>query len=435
MVDERVVLRGVEDLKQRGRRVAAGVAHHLVHFVEHQQRVPRLAPLERVDDAAREGSDVGPPVAAHFGLVAHAAQGDPRKAPPERFRDALAQRRLAHPRGPDEAQHAPLRLGVEGAHGEVLEDPFLDELEVVVVAIEDLAGGFQVEPVLRHTTPWKRSEHIEVGPGHLVLRRLRRHLAEPLELAVGHLARLGGEPDLVEPAPQVLELVIPFLFAQLLADHPQLLPQDVLALVGVEARLHLLLDLAPHLEHLQLLAEQLGEPLEPRVQLVEGEELGLGGEREIEVRGNEVRELARPVDAGQHLVQFFAEVGGDVDHAGELGVHGALQRLGARVLEQRLGKHFVARDEPVLAGSELEQPGALQPLHHDTGGAVAELQHADQDPERAHLVQLVAARAHHGALGRLRAALRLHDAEQQTLVPLHDLVDELHGLRIAERER
>src|SRR3989442_12374837 len=59
MVHERGVLRRIEHLEQRGRRIAPDVGTHLVHLVEHQQGVARLAALQRVDDAAREGAVVG----------------------------------------------------------------------------------------------------------------------------------------------------------------------------------------------------------------------------------------------------------------------------------------------------------------------------------------------------------------------------------------
>ena len=332
MVHEGRVLGRVEHLEQRRRGVAPHVGPHLVHLVEHQQRVAGLAALQRVDDAAGERPDVGAPVPPHLGLVAYATQRHAREPPLQGLGDALAERRLPHAGRPDEAQDAPLRLRVEGAHGEVLEDALLHRLQVVVVAVQDLPRGLEVAPVLRGAAPRERGERLEIGPRHVVLGRLGRHLAQPLELAVDDLLRLGRDARLLEATTQLVQLVLALVLAQLLADHAQLLAQHVLALVLVETRLDLLLDLAPHLEHLQLLAEQLGQPLEALVHLVDREQLRLGGEGQIDVGGDEVGELAGVGDPGEHFVQLFAQVGRDVDDAGELGVHRALERLGARVL-------------------------------------------------------------------------------------------------------
>jgi len=269
----------------------------------------------------------------------------------------------------------------------------------------------------------------------VIFGRLRRHLAQPPKLAVGDLARLHRQPGVVEAPPQLVQLVLLLILAQLLADHAQLLAQHVLALVRVEARLDLFLDLGPHLEHLELLPQQLGEALEPDVHVAEGEQLGLRREGEVQVRRDEVRQLAGVRDPAEHLVQLLAEIRSDVDDTGKLRVDSALEGLGAGVLDHRLGHRLVASDEPVLGGLDLEHAGALEALHHDPRGAVAQLQHADEDPQRADLVQLVGTRLHDCPLDRLRPANRLHHAQQQALVPLHHFVDELHRLRVFERER
>ena len=73
----------------------------------------------------------------------------------------------------------------------------------------------------------------------------------------------------------------------------------------VEARADFLLDLAPYFQHLELLAQQLGEPLEAAVHVGDGEQLRLGGERELQVGGDEVGELPRVGDAAEYLVQLF----------------------------------------------------------------------------------------------------------------------------------
>jgi hypothetical protein len=112
VVAERVLLLGVEHLEQRRRRVAAPVAPHLVDLVEQQHRVGHARLAHRLQHAPRLRPHVRAPVPAHLGLVAHPAERDARERPPQRPRHRPRQRRLAHPRRPDEAQHRRPRLGV-----------------------------------------------------------------------------------------------------------------------------------------------------------------------------------------------------------------------------------------------------------------------------------------------------------------------------------
>ncbi len=317
----------------------------------------------------------------------------------------------------------------------MLEDAFLDGLEIVMVAIEDLARRLEVEPILGDAAPGQRGEDVEIGARDLILGRLRRHLAQAFELAVGHFFSFRRELGLVEPPGQLFELVVALAFPELLADHLQLLAQHVLALILVEARFDFFLDLGPDLQHLQLLHQEFTEPLEPARDVVDREQLGFGRQGEIEVRRDEVGQLPRFVDAGQHFVQLGAEIGSDVDDARELRDDRALQRFGAGVLEQVFGERLHVRHEPLLALRHVAQPRALQPLDHHPHRAVAEFEHPDDRAEGADVVELVREGVHHRALGRLHPAHRLHDAEQQALFALDDLVDQLNGFGICKGQR
>ena len=148
VVAEGVVLRRVEHLEQRRRRVAAEVRADLVDLVEQHDRVHRAGLGDRPDDAAGQRADVGAPVAADLGLVAHAAEGDADELAAERAGDGLAQRRLADAGRADEREHGAraaaaddlqAALGATAAHGEVLDDAVLHVVEAVVVGVEDLA--------------------------------------------------------------------------------------------------------------------------------------------------------------------------------------------------------------------------------------------------------------------------------------------------------
>jgi hypothetical protein len=74
VVSERVVLRRVEHLEQRTRRVSLERDAELVDLVEQEDRVLRPPLLHPLDDAPGHGADVRAPVPADVGLVAYAAQ-------------------------------------------------------------------------------------------------------------------------------------------------------------------------------------------------------------------------------------------------------------------------------------------------------------------------------------------------------------------------
>ena len=152
MVAERGVLRRVEHLEQRRRRIAAPVGADLVDLVEQDHRVHRPRVAQRPHEPARQGADVGPPVAADLGLVADAAERHPDELAAERAGDRLADRGLARAGRPDEGEDraGPLvrldpALLAQLADGDVLDDPLLDVLEPGVIRVEHLAGVQRVE--------------------------------------------------------------------------------------------------------------------------------------------------------------------------------------------------------------------------------------------------------------------------------------------------
>ena len=137
-------------------------------------------------------------MAADLRLVAHAADRDALERAVERAGDRAAQRGLAHAGRADEAEDRGARVRLQLAHGEELEDAVLHRLDVVVVLVEPLARGLQVERVLAEPRPGQRGEPLEVGADDPVLDRLRRQALEALQLAVGLLAGVLGQARLVE---------------------------------------------------------------------------------------------------------------------------------------------------------------------------------------------------------------------------------------------
>src|SRR5205814_4539650 len=109
MIRERIVLRRIEYLEQRRRRVALERDPQFVDLVEQEHQVLGAGLLHPLDDATGHGAHVSTPMAANVGFVAGPPQGDAHvrtaHGPRDRFRD----RRLSHTRRPDEQQDGPLR--------------------------------------------------------------------------------------------------------------------------------------------------------------------------------------------------------------------------------------------------------------------------------------------------------------------------------------
>ena len=265
VVAERVVLRRVEHLEQRRRRVALEAGGHLVDLVEHEHRVHRAGLLQRLDDAAGDRADVGAAVAADLGLVAHAAERDAHELPLHRPRDRLAERRLADAGRADEAEDRPLHVAFQLADGEVLDDAFLDLVEVVVVLVEHAARFDRIEAIFggRPTTAHRAASRCRSGASGTratpPVMRSRR-----FDLAHGDGVDRLGQLGVLDALAQLRQLVA-FAFAQLLLDRLQLLAQVVLTLRVGHLLLRLRLDLALQLEQRDLARQRRGD----RLQLLE----------------------------------------------------------------------------------------------------------------------------------------------------------------------
>ena len=241
VVAERVVLRRVEHLEQRRRRVAAVVGADLVDLVEQHDRVHRARLADRADDAAGQRADVGAPVAADLGLVAHAAEGDADELAAQRPGDRLAQRRLADAGRADQRQH---RAGA----------PAADLLQAAAAAPRDRTARNSISRSLTSSRPaWSasstaraatrssassvRSFHgmsrtvssqVRIQPASGLWSEAALQLVDLVERGLQHVLGQVGRLD----AGAVVVGALRLAFAQLLADRGELLAQQELALLS-----------------------------------------------------------------------------------------------------------------------------------------------------------------------------------------------------------
>ncbi len=267
MIEEVDVLLGIEHLEQSRGRVALERLAQLVDLVEHDHRVLDLDLLERLHQLAGHGTDVGAPMALDLGLVAHAAHREAIELPAQRLGDGAAHGGLAHPGRADQQQDGATHVALEGALGEELDDPLLDVLEAVVVAVEYRAGMGQVELILAAHAPRHRGEPVEVVARGAVLRRAGLQHRELVELLFDAGQHLGRHDEALETVAEGVDVVLAVVLgdAQLALDHLELLAQKELALTLLHLGVDLLADLGLQLGDVDLLAQQRQHLLHARL--------------------------------------------------------------------------------------------------------------------------------------------------------------------------
>ena len=310
MVAERVVLRGVEHLEQRGRGIAAeATGLQLVDLVDQQHRVHRARLGQRAHDATGPRPDVGTPVTADLGLVTHTTDGDAHERTAERARDRLTERRLADTRRTDEhedrtgtasADAAESALAAQHAHREELEDALLHLVEAFVVGVEHRARLAEVAVLVGELAPRQLEHRVEPVADPRVLGVLLTHALEPVELLVDRGAHRVGQRQVGELGAVLRDGVVVAL-AELLADRVHLAAQQHLALLLVEVVAHLGADLVLQLEVGEHLARPRDRELEARLDVDRLEQLDALLHREVgRVRGR-VGQRAGLVDTGEHV--------------------------------------------------------------------------------------------------------------------------------------
>src|ERR1022692_2170529 len=88
--------------------IAAEIHGHLLHFVQHEDRIPRAGLLHHLDDLAGQRADIGAAVAADLSLIPDAAQRHTHKLAAGGLGNGHTQRSLAHAGRPHETEDGSL---------------------------------------------------------------------------------------------------------------------------------------------------------------------------------------------------------------------------------------------------------------------------------------------------------------------------------------
>ena len=366
-------------------------------------------------------------MAANFGLVAHAAERHADELAIGCLGDRLAERGLADARGADQAEDRCLDLVDALLHGEILDDPFLDLVQAIVIDIQYLFSLAQILADARLLAPRQADQRLDEIADDGRFGRHRRHQAQLLQLALrlgqAFLAHAGGLDLLV----QFLEVGAFLAFAEFLLDRLDLLVQVVLAL----ALFHLALDAATDalfdLQDVDLGFELREQAIDTVADALHLQHFLLLLELERQVGGDGVGQTAGILDAGDRRQNLRRNLLVQLDELVELGDHGAAHRLDLMVFDARLRQRDGGRHENRGLHLDGLDAGALRAFDQHLDGAVGQLEHLQDVGEAADAVEIL----------RLRLILGggFLGQQQDALAAFHRHFERLDGFRATDEER
>ncbi len=301
-----------------------------------------------------------------------------------------------------------------------------------MVLVEHLLGVADVELVFAVLLPRQADQPLQVGADDAILGGGRRHLGQPVGLAVGLRQRLGAHAGRLDRLAQPLDLGgVLVALAKLFLDGAHLLAQQVLALILVDPGLDLGLDLLAELEHRQLAGQYLGQPLKLGAHAVERQHLLLFGHAAAEQQrhGQQVCQAPWVILVDQLGVQLLAGLGQQLQDLAGQPDQVAHQRLGRHVVLGLVGEEPHPRPEVWLGLDDLLDLEALDPLDRDAQSIVGQPQQPVDHRSRADLVEVLGG----DVLGALLLVLQRHQADD--LLVHHRLVDQPDRLLLPDRQR
>jgi hypothetical protein len=153
--------------------------------------------------------------------------------------------------------------------------------------------------------PRQLGDPLEICADNLRLHRFASGALQASQLALDFGARLLGELQLRQLVAELLHLFRLIVVAQLLLDRFELLAQEHLALSFAQLFLNLRLDLLLSLQHPDLALDVDEHAAQALLDTQRLQESLLFRDRELDVAGHQVGELARIVHRVEHLVHHF----------------------------------------------------------------------------------------------------------------------------------
>ena len=323
---------------------------------------------------------------ADLGFITDAAETDADKLATERAGDRLSERGFPDAGRPDEAENRTLHFVFELPHGEILKDPFLHLLQIVVVLVEHFGGSLEVEVVLRPLGPGQLNDPLEIGSDSRRFGGIRMHFLESFELLFGFFQHLLRHLQFCDPFAELGDFLSAFIeFSQLFLNSLELFAQEVFALGLVHLPLGLRLNLLLHGEDFDLLTENLADVPEALDRIDDLQDCLGDLDLEAKIRRHHVGKASgvfEILDDDHHVRdQDFAETHHPFDlffdrsHGG-FGFKGGTRRF---VFREFVDAHGVVGVSLNVA----RNLGFREPLHENFDAFIGQFQHPHDDADRA----------------------------------------------------
>ena len=247
-------------------------------------------------------------------LVAHPADREAEELTAERGRNRLADRGLADARRSDQADDrtapgAVAAAGDEPADGEILENPLLDVVEAVVIAVQSALRTGQIHEFVLGFVPGQGGDRLQIVPRDYEFSRARIHQREFLHLVVDPLACLAAHLELLEDLHEALMFARLGIdrHAELRLDRFQLFLEKVFALTLLDLLVELFLDALLDAQQLLFFLDEYEHPFHALTN-VQGLQHGLlFGSLDVQNGSHEIGDLSGVVDVYHVEPHLFRE--------------------------------------------------------------------------------------------------------------------------------
>jgi len=261
-----------------------------------------------------------------------------------------------------------------------------------------------------------------------VFRRCRRHLLQALQFLGRRLPRLLRHRGLLDALPQEADLAgVGVGLAQLALDRAQLFPEEEVALRLGDGRRHVALDFGAEREHFMLAVEHGQQPRQPLLDRVGFEQFLPFLQVEVEVDGNQVREVSRVLCVERRDFDLLGQCRRKLDDLLKLALrvaHHGGQLHGVFLL---VAQQFEPGAQVRVGRGIFLEPDPPQPLHQHAHRVIRELEHFEHARRAADLVHFL-----RPGIFRLRVALQ---RQAQQAVSADHVVNEFDALRGLHQQR
>ena len=168
---------------------------------------------------------------ADFRLVVNAAQRDTYQFPSGCPGNAHGNTGFSGARRSYQAKHAAANVRGEAAHRQILQDPFFDFFQAIVVLIQHFPCKSKILNLFRGYSPWKIQTDIKIAAQHCRFGRAEGLFAQTAEFLFQffpHFFRAAQISDSFGILRKVIHLV---LFTEFSLNSPQFLPQEIFPLI------------------------------------------------------------------------------------------------------------------------------------------------------------------------------------------------------------